>query len=113
LAGLKPGDSVVIYGCGPVGLMAAHSAMIKGASKVIVVDRHPDRLGLAEPNLPGSYRTNFLSTTLPMLTVTSTVARKAGRKSSCIHRGGKPDPAVTPRAKQNRKGNSPMRNEFQ
>jgi threonine dehydrogenase-like Zn-dependent dehydrogenase len=48
LAGVKPGESVVIYGCGPVGLMAAHSAMIKGASKVIVVDRHPDRLRLAE-----------------------------------------------------------------
>ena len=48
LAGVKPGESVVIYGCGPVGLMAAHSAMIKGASKVIVVDSHPDRLALAE-----------------------------------------------------------------
>jgi threonine dehydrogenase-like Zn-dependent dehydrogenase len=29
LAGVKPGDSVVIYGAGPVGLMAAHSASIK------------------------------------------------------------------------------------
>jgi threonine dehydrogenase-like Zn-dependent dehydrogenase len=48
MSGLKPGESVVIYGCGPVGLMAAHSAMIKGASKVIIVDRHPDRLRLAE-----------------------------------------------------------------
>jgi glutathione-independent formaldehyde dehydrogenase len=48
LAGLKPGESVVIYGCGPVGLMAAHSALIKGASKVMVVDRHPDRLRLAQ-----------------------------------------------------------------
>lgn len=48
LAGLKPGETVVIYGCGPVGLMAAHSAMIKGASQVIVVDRHKDRLRLAE-----------------------------------------------------------------
>lgn len=48
LAGLKPGESCVIYGCGPVGLMAAHSAMIKGASQVFVVDRHPDRLRLAE-----------------------------------------------------------------
>jgi glutathione-independent formaldehyde dehydrogenase len=47
LAGLRPGESVVIFGCGPVGLMAAHSAMIKGASKVIIVDRHPDRLELA------------------------------------------------------------------
>ncbi len=45
---MKPGDSVVIFGCGPVGLMAAHSAMIKGASQVMVVDRHPDRLRLAK-----------------------------------------------------------------
>jgi len=48
LAGLKPGESVVIYGCGPVGLMAAHSAIIKGSSRVMVVDRHKDRLRLAE-----------------------------------------------------------------
>ena len=48
LAGLQPGESVVIYGCGPVGLMAAHSAMIRGASKVIIVDPNPDRLALAE-----------------------------------------------------------------
>jgi threonine dehydrogenase-like Zn-dependent dehydrogenase len=48
LAGMKPGDSVVIFGAGPVGLMAAHSAMIKGASKVMVVDMHKDRLALAE-----------------------------------------------------------------
>jgi threonine dehydrogenase-like Zn-dependent dehydrogenase len=46
LAGVKPGDSVVIYGAGPVGLMAAHSAI--KASKVMVVDSHPDRLKLAE-----------------------------------------------------------------
>ena len=48
LAGVKPGDSVVIYGAGPVGLMAAHSASIKGASKIMVVDNHADRLKLAE-----------------------------------------------------------------
>lgn len=48
LAGLEPGETVVIYGCGPVGLMAAHSAIIQGASKVIVIDRHKDRLNLAE-----------------------------------------------------------------
>jgi glutathione-independent formaldehyde dehydrogenase len=48
MSGLKPGDSIVIYGSGPVGLMAAHSAMIKGASKVLIIDRHPDRLRLAE-----------------------------------------------------------------
>lgn len=48
LAGLQPGESCVVYGAGPVGLMAAYSAMIQGASKVMIVDRHPDRLKLAE-----------------------------------------------------------------
>jgi glutathione-independent formaldehyde dehydrogenase len=48
LAGVKPGDSVVIYGAGPVGLMAASSATLKGASMVMVVDTHKDRLQLAE-----------------------------------------------------------------
>jgi glutathione-independent formaldehyde dehydrogenase len=48
LAGLQPGETVVVYGAGPVGLMASYSAMIKGASKVMIVDRHPDRLRLAE-----------------------------------------------------------------
>lgn len=48
LAGVQPGDNVVIYGAGPVGLMAACSATLKGASKVMVVDTHKDRLELAE-----------------------------------------------------------------
>jgi threonine dehydrogenase-like Zn-dependent dehydrogenase len=48
LADLQPGESVVIYGAGPVGLMAAYSASLKGASQIMVVDRHPDRLKLAE-----------------------------------------------------------------
>jgi threonine dehydrogenase-like Zn-dependent dehydrogenase len=47
LAGVKPGESVVIYGAGPVGLMAAYSSIIKGASQVMVVDTHKDRLALA------------------------------------------------------------------
>ncbi len=48
MSGMKPGESIVIYGGGPVGLMAALSASIKGAEKIMVVDRHPDRLRLAE-----------------------------------------------------------------
>lgn len=48
LADVRPGESVVVYGSGPVGLMAAYSSMLRGASKVMVVDRHPDRLRLAE-----------------------------------------------------------------
>jgi threonine dehydrogenase-like Zn-dependent dehydrogenase len=46
---LLDGDqSVVIYGAGPVGLTAALSATVKGASLVMVVDTHEDRLALAE-----------------------------------------------------------------
>jgi threonine dehydrogenase-like Zn-dependent dehydrogenase len=49
LAQVEPGDSVVVYGAGPVGLMAAYSALtVRGASKVMVVDRQKDRLRLAE-----------------------------------------------------------------
>ena len=48
LACVLPGESVAIYGAGPVGLFAAYSAILKGASKVMIVDRLKDRLALAE-----------------------------------------------------------------
>jgi glutathione-independent formaldehyde dehydrogenase len=44
LAQVSPGESVAVYGGGPVGLMAAYSALLRGASKVFVVDRVPERL---------------------------------------------------------------------
>jgi glutathione-independent formaldehyde dehydrogenase len=48
LARMEPGDSVVVYGAGPVGQMAAYSATIQGAKQVMIVDHHRDRLRLAE-----------------------------------------------------------------
>ncbi|MDX2702860.1 glutathione-independent formaldehyde dehydrogenase [Streptomyces sp. PA03-6a] len=48
LAQVSPGESVSVYGGGPVGLMAAYSAMLRGAAKVFVVDRVPERLQKAE-----------------------------------------------------------------
>jgi glutathione-independent formaldehyde dehydrogenase len=48
LAGLKPGDACVVMGCGPVGLLAAHSALVQGARQAFAVDFHDDRLKLAE-----------------------------------------------------------------
>jgi glutathione-independent formaldehyde dehydrogenase len=48
LAEVRPGHTVAVFGAGPVGLMAAHSAFIRGASRVFVVDKEPDRLRLAE-----------------------------------------------------------------
>lgn len=48
LAGVAPGKTVAVFGAGPVGLMAAHSASLRGASQVFVVDFEADRLALAE-----------------------------------------------------------------
>ena len=48
LSGFQPGESVVVFGAGPVGLMAAYSATLRGASRVFVVDRVPERLAQAE-----------------------------------------------------------------
>jgi glutathione-independent formaldehyde dehydrogenase len=48
LSGMQPGDRVAVFGGGPVGLMAAHSAQIMGASEVFVVDKQADRLKLAD-----------------------------------------------------------------
>jgi glutathione-independent formaldehyde dehydrogenase len=48
LAQVATGESVAVYGGGPVGLMAAYSCLIKGASKVFVVEKVPSRLKLAE-----------------------------------------------------------------
>ena len=47
-AGFQPGDTVAVFGAGPVGLMAAYSAILRGASTVYSVDYVPDRLHLAE-----------------------------------------------------------------
>lgn len=48
LANLEPGQSIVIFGAGPVGLMATMSARIQGASQIFVVDGKKDRLELAK-----------------------------------------------------------------
>ena len=44
LARVGLGSSVAIYGAGPVGMLAAYSSMIKGASEIYVVDSIPERL---------------------------------------------------------------------
>nr|WP_240895462.1 zinc-dependent alcohol dehydrogenase [Kineococcus siccus] len=41
---ITPGDTVAVFGAGAVGLMAAASARLLGAGRVIVVDRLPERL---------------------------------------------------------------------
>ena len=46
-ANIQPGDTVAVWGCGPVGLFAIASAYMLGAGKVIAIDRFPERLKLA------------------------------------------------------------------
>ncbi|GKT61181.1 alcohol dehydrogenase protein [Colletotrichum tofieldiae] len=46
-SGFQPGDSVAVFGAGPVGLLSAYSAILRGASKVYVVDHVEERLELA------------------------------------------------------------------
>lgn len=48
LAGVEPGSTVAVFGAGPVGLMAAYSALLRDAAEVFVIDCVPERLALAE-----------------------------------------------------------------
>jgi threonine dehydrogenase-like Zn-dependent dehydrogenase len=45
---IKPGDTVAVWGCGPVGQFAIRSAYMLGAEKVIAIDRVPERLQMAQ-----------------------------------------------------------------
>lgn len=47
---IKPGDTVAVWGCGGVGLMAQRSAYLLGAERVIAIDRLPERLKMASEN---------------------------------------------------------------
>jgi threonine dehydrogenase-like Zn-dependent dehydrogenase len=47
-ANIQPGDTVAVWGCGPVGLFAIKSAYMLGAERVIAIDRVPERLRLAQ-----------------------------------------------------------------
>ncbi len=48
LANVQAGSSVAVFGAGPVGLLSAYSALLKGASEVFVVDSIPARLKKVE-----------------------------------------------------------------
>jgi threonine dehydrogenase-like Zn-dependent dehydrogenase len=44
---IRPGDTIAVWGCGPVGQFAIKSAYLLGAERVIAIDRFPDRLAMA------------------------------------------------------------------
>ena len=47
-ADISEGDTVAVWGCGPVGLFAVQSALVMGAARVIAIDEYPNRLALAK-----------------------------------------------------------------
>lgn len=57
---IQPGDTVAIWGCGPVGQMAIRSAYMLGAARVIAVDSVAERLALAAAS--GALTLNYLET---------------------------------------------------
>jgi threonine dehydrogenase-like Zn-dependent dehydrogenase len=46
--GIRPGDTVALFGCGPVGLCALMAAQLFGPAEVLAVDRVPYRLAMAK-----------------------------------------------------------------
>src|SRR5207253_1846256 len=54
---IQPGDTIAIWGCGPVGQMAIRSAFLLGAERVVAIDDVPERLRLAEAG--GAETLNF------------------------------------------------------
>lgn len=45
--GIQPGDTIAVWGCGPVGQFAIRSAFLLGAGRVIAIDAVPERLRMA------------------------------------------------------------------
>jgi threonine dehydrogenase-like Zn-dependent dehydrogenase len=54
---IQPDDTVAIWGAGPVGQMTIRSAVLLGAKQVVVIDRVPERLAMAEAG--GAITINF------------------------------------------------------
>ena len=47
MCNIQPGDTIAVWGCGPVGQFAIKSAFLLGAERVIAIDRIPERLRMA------------------------------------------------------------------
>ncbi|KAH6883877.1 hypothetical protein B0T10DRAFT_579936, partial [Thelonectria olida] len=80
-AGFQPGDSVAVFGAGPVGLLAAYSAILRGASTVYVVDHLQDRLDLA--TAIGAVPINFV-TSDPVAHILALEPKGVMRSVECV-----------------------------
>jgi len=64
LVGIEPGDVVAVWGAGAVGQMAALAARTRGAERVIIIDRLPERLEMAAKHT-GAEILDYTAETVP------------------------------------------------
>ena len=62
MCGIKPGDTIAVWGCGPVGQFAIASARLLGAECVIAIDRFPYRLKRAREGAAADVTINYEET---------------------------------------------------
>ncbi|MGI9075194.1 MAG: zinc-dependent alcohol dehydrogenase [Bryobacteraceae bacterium] len=58
MCNIQPGDTIAVWGCGPVGQFAMKSAFLLGAERVIGIDRFPERLRMAREKV-GAQTLNY------------------------------------------------------
>lgn len=63
MCNIQPGDTIAVWGCGPVGQFAMKSAFLLGAERVIGIDRFPERLRMAREKV-GAETINYEETDL-------------------------------------------------
>ncbi len=59
MCGIKPGDTIAVWGCGPVGQFAIASALMLGAERVVAIDRFPERLAMASNSAGATDTINY------------------------------------------------------
>ncbi|TAQ86646.1 hypothetical protein B7494_g5019 [Chlorociboria aeruginascens] len=80
-AGQVFGDTVVVFGAGPVGLLCAYSALLRGATKVYSVDHVPSRLAKAKSI--GAIPINFM-TSDPVAQIAKLEPNGVDRACDCV-----------------------------
>jgi threonine dehydrogenase-like Zn-dependent dehydrogenase len=70
MCNIRGGDTIAVWGCGPVGQFAIRSAYLLGAERVVAIDRFPDRLRMAEEGgaIPLAYDEEGVYETLMQMT---------------------------------------------
>ena len=80
-AQIQEGDTVAVWGCGPVGQFAIASAFMLGAARVIAIDRIPERLALARQ--VGAVTVDYSEDDMSVLTALKDLTGGTG-PDSCI-----------------------------